>query len=116
MDSANERFIKGRFQPGQSGNPGGKKRSKGFVTLLHQRYGHNAEVLVDRLERFSNPPKGMRVPVKIQFEATIALTEHHSGRSVQRIDVSHEQPETLRIVVTDDAAPAPDAEPGLSRP
>jgi hypothetical protein len=103
------------FKPGQSGNPGGRKRSKSLGKLMRLRYGHDAATLIDRLEKFSDP-QGRRVPKKLQLEATELLLAYHAGRPTQRMDLDIDQPETLRIVVTGEAdgpGVARDAEPTL---
>jgi hypothetical protein len=102
------------FQPGQSGNPGGRKQAKSLGVFMRAKYGKDAHVLIERLEAFSCPPNGKRVPKKIQADATELLLAYHAGRPTQRMDLDIEQPETLRIVIDDGLAAARDAEPGLS--
>jgi hypothetical protein len=103
------------FQSGTqwNGNAGGRPKSKELGAYLRKKYGHDAHVLIERLEAFSHPPKGKRIGKKLQFDATELLLAYHGGRPTQRMDVDIEQPEVLRIVLSDGSAAAPDAEPGL---
>lgn len=72
------------FQPGQSGNPGG--RVKGPVNLLRERYGQNGEKLWDALEALAFGA----VEESTRLLALKYLADQMFGKAKERIEHSGE--------------------------
>jgi hypothetical protein len=75
--------VTGRgFQPGQSGNPGGRPRSE--RKLLERLYGEDGEKIYARLELLRHHPK---TPAKLKAQIDFFLIERLHGRAQQRVEV-----------------------------
>jgi hypothetical protein len=90
------------WKPGQSGNPGGRKR--GFLRLLDEKYGHDARELFRRLDCFSRgyDPETetlMRSQVKDRILATVKLLEYQLGRPQQTLEVHGMGGPTMPVMV-----------------
>lgn len=70
------------FQPGQSGNPGG--RAKGLRQYLRELYGEDAKPLIDQLTDLREHCKDPR----IRLEAAKLLLAYHSGQPQAQLELS----------------------------
>lgn len=87
---------RGRFQPGKSGNPGGRPKLEGRIRELAQSYGEAAVETLAKLLRHRNP--------KIKLGAAEALLNRGFGRPPQAIQMSFLQGELAQRIaaLTDD--------------
>ena len=68
------------WKPGQSGNPAG--RPKGLNSLLREKYGDDAKVLVEELGRLAFDK---RESPSARFRMLAYLIDQHSGRPAQAV-------------------------------
>ena len=80
----------GRWKKGQSGNPGG--RPKGLSSLLREKYGDDAKVLVEELGRLAFD---QRESPSARFRMLAYLIDQHSGRPAQSMSVTGAEDEPL---------------------
>ena len=73
----------GRFQPGQSGNPGGRPREVGHVRELARQ---RTEKAVETLETIMEDPKA---PAAARVTAAQALLDRGWGRAPQTLNVGN---------------------------
>lgn len=76
MSTADNRTPSGRFAPGRSGNPGGRR--KGLTREVRDRFGENGERLVEILAEIVEGTatgcvlgRSMGEPVPVQVEASV---------------------------------------------
>lgn len=108
-----------RFQPGQSGNPGGRKRT--LASAVQQRYGKTGAPLVSLLADLAEGKmvadgQPMRVEAKDRIAAIKLLMSYGYGLPTQVLDVQTTTPATLRVVLDGDgphARPPSGSESGL---
>jgi len=106
-----------QFQPGQSGNPGG--RPKGFATKIKELCGDDYEKIAkglyliafgkasERREFFGDDK--MRVTTRDRIAAAVALRDSGPGRPVQALEHRGDVPAATRIIhqyANDDEAAA----------
>ena len=93
--SGPQRGRDGRFQPGQSGNPGG--RPVGLMRAIRRRYGDEGMRLLDRLEAMSSGKT--RVPPRIRLEATKELLDRGYGKAPLHVedDAPETTPRSVRV-------------------
>jgi hypothetical protein len=72
-----------RFQPGQSGNPGGRPKSI-FGSLIREQTRDGADLVDFYLDVF----RGKRRPLKLRMEAATWLADRGFGRPVQATEIS----------------------------
>jgi len=75
------------FQPGVSGNPGG--RPAGLRALLKQKYGDQPTKLVEGVEKIAFS-KAKNIPAKTRLEAYKLLLAYHSGPPLQKVQFEDE--------------------------
>ena len=78
------------WKPGQSGNPAG--RPKGLNSLLREKYGDDAKVLVEELGRLAFDK---RESPSARFRMLAYLIDQHSGRPAQAVSVTGAEGEPL---------------------
>lgn len=86
-----------RFEKGKSGNAGGRpKAAAGLRIELDKRYGTDAKVLLDQLDRLLKSDNE-----KIQLDAVKVALAYHCGQPTQRLEHSGELrqvPQTVDFV------------------
>jgi hypothetical protein len=81
------RVAGGRFAPGCSGNPGGHPGAKGERAYLVARYGEDAHVLHEEMDKMLASAKA---PWHVKADLLKFKLERHSGRAVQAVNVQIE--------------------------
>lgn len=72
------------FKKGESGNPGGRpKAATGLRAELDKRYGDNAKVLLDELDKLRKSENE-----KIRLDALRLALAYHCGQPTQRLEHS----------------------------
>lgn len=77
------RGDRGKFAPGQSGNPGG--RPKGLSAALRAKYGDDAKTIVAELHKYAFG-KATDVPPIVRFNALKELLDRGWGKAPQTIE------------------------------
>lgn len=85
-----------KFQPGQSGNPGGRPSGGGLRALLKATYGEQPEQLVTWLHEIARDKKHHK-----RLDAIKLLLAYHSGQPVQPLEHAGELAHTVKVVVHD---------------
>ena len=78
------------WKPGQSGNPRG--RPKGLNSLLREKFGDDAKVLVEEVNRLAFD---QRESPATRFRMLSYLIDQHSGRPAQAMSVTGDEGEPL---------------------
>lgn len=65
------------FTPGQSGNPGGRPRTKGLAAELRRRYGEDGRELLDHLDQLLSR---RTTPPSVQLRAIELIFAYSFGR------------------------------------
>lgn len=83
---------RGKFKPGQSGNPGGRPR--GYAELTRKRVGQDGQPIIDTLMLIAYGEQadikktlGAPASIKDRLTALQQLKEHGWGKDTQGIDV-----------------------------
>lgn len=71
-----------RFEKGKSGNPSGRpKAAAGLRDQLEKRYGNDAKLLLDDLDKLRKSKNE-----KIRLDALKLLLAYHAGQPTQRLE------------------------------
>ena len=98
--------VPGRpFQPGQSGNPGGRPKALG--TLVREQTQEGRELVTFMLRVL----RGRKTPLRYRLEAAAWLADRGFGKALQQLELSgpEAEPLTIRIEYAADANPDGDA-------
>ena len=83
-----------QWNKGESGNPGGRpKTAVGLRAELERRYGDNAKVLLDELDRLRKSKNE-----KIRLDAVKLALAYHCGQPTQRFEHAAEEPKVPPVV------------------
>lgn len=92
------------FQPGQSGNPGGRTRGHGLgidalATSIRERYGADAAAIREELHKLAT---GAKTPAAVKLGAWRELLDRGWGKAPQQVEVLGDTgPVTVRLVWSD---------------
>lgn len=93
------------FKKGESGNPGGRpKAAAGLRAELEKRYGNDAGVLLDQLDKLLKSKNE-----KIRLDALRVILSYHAGQPTQRVEHAGDS-EVVPTAVTFVFRQAPDSD------